>query len=100
MRQMKDSGIEWIGKIPENWNVQRIKFIALNMGSGTTPSSDKQEYYDGDIAWIQSGDIYNTPIITDTAKKVTPIALKSCSALKVYKKPYLVLYLHPFLILV
>ena len=25
MRQMKDSGIEWIGEIPENWNVERNK---------------------------------------------------------------------------
>lgn len=27
MRQMKDSGIEWIGEIPENWNNQRLRFI-------------------------------------------------------------------------
>ena len=27
MRKMKDSGIEWIGEIPEEWNVQRIKTI-------------------------------------------------------------------------
>lgn len=28
MRKMKDSGIEWIGKIPENWNIKQIKTIA------------------------------------------------------------------------
>lgn len=27
MRQMKDSGIEWIGEIPEGWEVKRIKFL-------------------------------------------------------------------------
>ena len=27
MREMKDSGIEWIGKIPENWKVQRAKTL-------------------------------------------------------------------------
>ena len=26
-RQLKDSGIEWIGKIPENWQVVRVKNI-------------------------------------------------------------------------
>ncbi|WP_094607181.1 hypothetical protein SPSIL_058140 [Sporomusa silvacetica DSM 10669] len=26
-RQMKDSGIEWIGEIPENWEVNRIKYL-------------------------------------------------------------------------
>lgn len=24
-REMKDSGVEWIGEIPKNWNVQRVK---------------------------------------------------------------------------
>ena len=27
MRKLKDSGIEWIGKIPENWKVQRAKTL-------------------------------------------------------------------------
>lgn len=27
MRQMKDSGIEWVGEIPENWNIKKGKFI-------------------------------------------------------------------------
>lgn len=26
-REMKDSGVEWIGEIPEDWNIQRGKFI-------------------------------------------------------------------------
>ena len=28
MREMKDSGIEWIGEIPNDWSVSRIKYIA------------------------------------------------------------------------
>ena len=27
MREMKDSGVDWIGKVPANWNVLRNKFI-------------------------------------------------------------------------
>ena len=27
MRQMKDSGIEWIGKIPEDWAIERMKSL-------------------------------------------------------------------------
>lgn len=32
MKQMKDSGIEWIGQIPEDWNIVRVKqaFIRKN----------------------------------------------------------------------
>lgn len=25
MRDMKDSGVEWLGKIPNHWTIQRIK---------------------------------------------------------------------------
>lgn len=35
MRQMKDSKIEWVGKIPENWEVKRIKYIVkIRNGNG------------------------------------------------------------------
>ena len=28
-REMKDSGVEWIGEIPEDWNLQRVKKLHL-----------------------------------------------------------------------
>ena len=30
MREMKDSGIEWIGKIPDNWTIKKLKYSANN----------------------------------------------------------------------
>ena len=27
MREMKESGIDWIGKIPENWKIGKVKDI-------------------------------------------------------------------------
>ena len=29
MRKMKDSGIEWIGEIPEEWNITRVKYAFI-----------------------------------------------------------------------
>lgn len=29
MREMKDSGIEWIGEIPEGWKISRIFLCPL-----------------------------------------------------------------------
>ena len=37
---MKDSGVDWIGKIPEHWEVKALKFIAY-MKSGETLSPDQ-----------------------------------------------------------
>lgn len=38
-RPMKDSGVEWIGEIPEGWEVKALKFIAT-LESGETISSE------------------------------------------------------------
>ena len=43
-REMKDSGVEWIGKIPKEWVIQKIKSISsrINVGVVIRPS----EYFD------------------------------------------------------
>ena len=54
----KDSGIEWIGEIPEGWEVKRFKFIvtSLEKGAGIT----KEEVFeDGDTSCVRYGEIYS-----------------------------------------
>ena len=55
MRKMKDSGVEWIGEIPVDWKLSKIKHH-FSISSGTTPKSDEPEYWDGDIVWITPAD--------------------------------------------
>lgn len=50
-RKFKDSGIEWIGKIPETWEVKRLKNLCTSQGSLIA---------DGD--WIESPDISDSGI--------------------------------------
>ncbi|HQF37462.1 MAG TPA: restriction endonuclease subunit S [Candidatus Dojkabacteria bacterium] len=57
--KMKDSGIEWIGEIPEHWEVKRLKFLGQIVG-GSTPSSSEEAFWDGDINWITTADMGNT----------------------------------------
>lgn len=38
--EMKDSGVEWIGKIPQNWKLLKLKRI-VNLKSGTSLTSDR-----------------------------------------------------------
>lgn len=68
-RPMKDSGIEWIGEIPYEWNKNSISNIATTC-SGGTPSSDDESLYDGDINWICSYDLKEKPII-ESGRKIT-----------------------------
>ena len=94
MREMKDSGIEWIGKIPESWTLTKIKNAAQEIGSGTTPPSHILDYYDGDVFWIQSGDIYGKSEIIDTVTRVTIKAVQNLSALHIYEADFIVIAMY------
>ena len=91
---MKESGIDWIGQIPEEWEVKDIKHIFEDIGSGSTPKSDNEIFYDGDINWIQSGDLYQTDTVTSVSKTISYQGFKSTSALKIYKHPFIALAMY------
>ncbi len=59
---MKYSGVEWIGMIPEGWEVAKIKLLASTCSGGTPPSGD-ESYYGGDINWVCSYDLHESEII-------------------------------------
>lgn len=53
--KMKDSGVEWIGEIPEHWSITKLKYLSLEIGDGihTTPRYDSS----GDIYFINGNNI-------------------------------------------
>lgn len=73
----KDSGVEWIGEIPEDWEVRRIKHIARFSGGGT-PSKERAEFWDGDIPWVSPKDM-KCELISDSEDKITDEGLKQSS---------------------
>ena len=92
---MKDSGVEWLGKIPAHWQKTRIKFEASIIGSGTTPDSGNSMYYDnGEHSWIQSGDLYGKDYIYETEKQLTNLAILECHALNWYTKDFVVVAMY------
>ncbi len=75
----KDSGIAWLGMVPEHWGVFSIK-VLFNIVGGTTPKSDVPEYWDGDIEWVTPSDLSNSIdfSISNTNRKITELGLNSC----------------------
>ena len=70
---MKDSGIEWIGQIPEHWEVGRIKDY-YKITTGFTPDTTNSDYYDDENGcdWVSISDMQNDiKIISDTKSKIT-----------------------------
>lgn len=43
-RKMKDSGVEWIGEIPEEWQITKMKYISANIGDGLHAAPEFDEY--------------------------------------------------------
>lgn len=88
----KDSGIEWIGKIPQNWNARKLFGLLKSIGSGTTPKGN-DSYYDGDIPWLNTGDLTDS-YVNIIGKTVTDIAMTECSALKLFDKNSVVIAMY------
>ena len=42
MQEMKESGIEWIGKIPSSWNLKRIQFCLKEINEKNIPIKTEQ----------------------------------------------------------
>lgn len=89
----KPSGVDWIGEIPKKWGVKRIKYL-FHTASGSTPDSSDWTLYDGDINWVQSGDLYGVSSIEKTARTVTAKALMESSALKVFESPFVIMAMY------
>ena len=75
---MKDSGVEWLGEVPEGWCVKQLRHLASSIGGGT-PSKDNPEYWNGDIPWISPKDM-KTDYLDDAQDKITEQAIVNSSA--------------------
>ena len=80
---MKDSGVEWLGEVPEHWEVRRVKDVAA-LESGHTPSKQVPEYWENcDIDWVSLNDSKQLAVqdfISTTAVKISQLGLANSSA--------------------
>ena len=55
---MKDSGAEWIGKIPEHWRMLKLKYASsILRGKFNHRPRNDPAYYDGNYPFVQTGDV-------------------------------------------
>lgn len=64
-----------------NWKIVNIKEL-FNVETGSTPSTNISEYWNGKIKWITPKDLgqLNSAYISDTERKITENGLKNCSS--------------------
>lgn len=89
----KDSGVAWLGEIPAHWELRKLALIT-KLGGGTTPKTDKQEYYlDGTHSWLNTGDLNDQEVLS-SQKYITNKALDELSALKQHSPGTVVIALY------
>lgn len=67
---MKDSGVEWLGEVPEHWSVSKVGFHTLKIGSGKTPKGGAEIYQENGIFFIRSQNVYNEGLRVSTSECV------------------------------
>ena len=57
--KLKDSGVEWLGEVPEHWEVRRIKSLtAVKRGASPRPIDDSKYFSNnGEYAWVRIADV-------------------------------------------
>ncbi|WP_438966346.1 restriction endonuclease subunit S [Flavobacterium sp.] len=61
----KPSDIDWLGEIPQNWELKRVKDIINKIGSGVTPKGGSEVYVDVGVPLIRSQNVYDDGLRLD-----------------------------------
>jgi type I restriction enzyme S subunit len=81
--KMKESGVEWIGEIPKEWDIVKIKYVTDRVVDGThfTPN-----YIDSGVPFLRVTDIQTQEIDLDKVKFISKeeheILIKRCNPQK------------------
>ena len=54
----KDSGVEWLGEVPEHWEVVALRHLATKFGSGFTPRGGATVYMSEGIPFLRSQNVH------------------------------------------
>lgn len=66
---MKDSGVEWLGKIPAHWEIKRLKHIAERVFVGIAEAATFA-YADDGVPMLRSTDVRANRIRTDDIRRI------------------------------
>jgi type I restriction enzyme S subunit len=81
----KASGVEWLGEVPEHWEVKPIR-KAAHLESGHTPSRNHPEYWENcTVPWFTLADVWQIreegrDVIVETKEKVSELGLANSAA--------------------
>lgn len=78
---MKDSGVEWLGQVPEHWDVNRIKFVTQVFEQGWSPQCESQPVESDEEFGVLKVGCVNGGIFRSEENKKLPSELEPITAL-------------------
>lgn len=78
--KMKESGVEWIGEIPEHWLISKLGFYTTSIQTGPFGTQlHSHEYVENEIAVINPSHIINGEIVPDSSQTISETKHKELS---------------------
>lgn len=76
---MKDSGVEWLGKVPAGWPIVPIRRL-FKIANGSTPRSTEPTFWDGPITWVTPNDLgrLSSREVRFSERTLTEAGYRSC----------------------
>jgi type I restriction enzyme S subunit len=78
----KNSGVKWLGEVPEHWEATRTKHV-INFTTGWTPPTGDSASFEGANPWANISDL-GAKVIHDTTKHISDAAV---AASRIQKSP-------------
>ncbi len=75
--RLKPSGVEWLGDVPEHWEVRKLRQCGVVTG-GMTPSMGVRRFWDGAIPWVTPKDMKQAAL-SDSSVRVSDAAIAETS---------------------
>ncbi len=67
---MRDSGVEWLGEVPEHWQVCKLKHIIASLDSGVSVNAADLPAQNGEIGVLKTSCVYTRYFRVEENKKV------------------------------
>jgi len=68
---MKDSGVEWLGEVPEHWEIKAIKWESIVQRGASPRPIDDPVYFDdqGEYSWVRISDVTASEVYLEEAEQ-------------------------------
>lgn len=68
----KPSSVEWLGEVPEHWEVHRLGNLASKFGSGITPRGGAAVYKESGVPFLRSQNIHFSGLRMQDVARIAP----------------------------